>query len=302
MRKQKRITLVIALAVVIAGLGFYLWQSREPSFEGRSLSEWLWDGGQKGAVEESGAKEAVRQMGSKAIPTLLGKLRRKNSPISLKLMDLSRRLGVPHYVFAPEEAQEENGLAARGFEWLGSEASGAAPELIGIYHQNISETSQNCALKSLLFAAPAQSRALLNEALTNGFEEVRVTALWQLTPTNQPEVAVPLLINCLSDPSSRIQSMAAMKLRQFGTNALPAVPALLRLASSAPSNNRGTFTSWFTANRTLCLVDPQTAAKVLTNGPWTYEKYTNDLALAKARNQAKNNSRRRLAPPVQNDK
>jgi hypothetical protein len=162
--------------------------------------------------------------------------------------------------------------------------------LIDIYHQNISETSQHTALYSLIYVSPPpQCNDLLNEALTNRFELVRKTALWYLTPTNQPGIAVPLLIKGLRDPSARIQGMAASKLRQFGTNALPACPALVRLACSAPSNSTSTFDTWFAANRTLCMVDPQTAAKVLTNGFWTYEKYTNDLASAKARDEARTN-------------
>ena len=83
--------------------------------------------------------------------------------------------------------------------------------------------------------------------------------------------------------------MAALKLCQFETNAQPAVPALVRLACSAPSNTISGSGPWYVAGMTLCVVDPQTAGKVLTNGYWTYEKYANQLGLSKASDDAVTN-------------
>ncbi len=286
------------LAVVIAGLGTYLFRSREPSYQGKSLSAWLrspldlrglGDGGQ--------AKAAVRNIGTNAIPSLLRMLRETNSPFTIKMRDLSQRFDLPRFIFVPKTAEDENYFAAIGFEWLGSVASNAAPALIDIYHENISGASQYTTLLSLIaISQPPQYKAVLNEALTNNYTSVRWFALSQLTPTNQPGVAVPLLIKSLNDPSPRFREMAARKLRQFGTNALPAVPMLVRLACSAPSSSKIAGGYAFEANRTLCLVDPQTAAKVLTNGFWTYEKYTNGLALTNGTAAKRDQRRRRLEP------
>lgn len=274
-RNQERIVLVIMIAIVIAGLVFYLSPSREPRYQGKSLSTWLrakpvWP------EEDDLARIAVRNIGTNAIPTLLRMLRETNSPSTLKMIAFSQRFDLPLSTVLPKVAKDENHLAMRGFYWLGAEASNAAPELLNIYHQNISESSQYNALYSLIAVnPPPQCNALLNEALTNRFESVRRTALFQLTPTNQPDVAVPLLIKALGDPLSSTQFLAAHRLIRFGTNALLAVPALVRLACSAPSNSRDTSSPAFAANRTLCILDPQTAAKVLTNGFWTYEKFVN---------------------------
>ncbi len=312
-RKRKSVTLVIMLAVVITGLCIYLSRSREPGYQGKSLSQWLRQSARSEENDIGGAgtvsgKAAVRQIGTNAIPSLLAMLKRKSSPFALKMIALAQRHELPRSIFAPNVAEDENYLAQRGFHYLGADASNAAPELVRIYHQNISETSQNCALESLFFVSPPQSHALLNEALTNRFESVRLTALFHLTPTNQPDVAVPILVKGLSDPSSLVEQMSAFRLRKFGTNALPAVPALVRLAtaSSALGFNFGPALA---ANRTLCLLDPQTAAKVLTNGFYTYERFTNDLALAKARDEAQKNGpaaksdfSRHRPPPTQTNK
>ncbi len=235
-------------------------------------------------------------------------LKRKNSSFADKMAALSEKLHLPRSIYAPRDAEDENRLAANAFDWLGPVGSNATPALIEIYRQAISEASQVSALYSLIAVSPPpRCNAFLNEAFTNRDDSVRWIALSYLTPTNTPDVSVPLLIKSLSDRSSSIQNIAASRLSQFGTNALPAVPALVRLACSGPTNKLLSTSSgpWYRANRTLCVLDPQTAARVLTNGFWTYERFTNNLAsAAKARSEAATNGatakrvsgRRRLEP------
>src|SRR2546426_8934527 len=43
MKNQRRITILIGLGILLAGLGVCIFLPREPSYEGKSLSEWLKD-------------------------------------------------------------------------------------------------------------------------------------------------------------------------------------------------------------------------------------------------------------------
>ncbi|EEF59227.1 HEAT repeat domain-containing protein, partial [Pedosphaera parvula] len=110
------------------------------------------------------------------------------------------------------------------------------------------------------------------------FDQVRLKALCELTPTNTPETSVPLLIQGLADPSPMNRSIVASKLCKFGTNALPAVPALVPLAAMSATNP-----GYGPARHALIVLDRATAAKVLTNGPWTYERFTNRMGMMKNR-------------------
>lgn len=276
--------------VAILAVGIYgLTREREPRYQGKSLSAWLREMARKGDSEREIApvKAAVRQMGAEAVPSLLKMLRRKNnSPFAPKIIELCQRFDWLRPILAPKMAEEENSLARTGFDLLGPAASNAAPELIKIYHENISESSQLCALTSLFGVAPARGQLLLIEAATNRYDSVRGTALW-LTSRDRPDFAVPLLIKGLSDPTPRVQGMAALKLGEFGTNALPAVPALVRLVSvpSTAGNNE----LLLAAGITLCLVDPPTAARALTNAACSYDECMNQLGISTKRSDVETN-------------
>ncbi|MDB6112122.1 MAG: hypothetical protein JWR69_3872 [Pedosphaera sp.] len=277
--------LVLAVALTVAVVNYVKYR-HEPEYHGKQLSVWLTEGAiawSEGGDEATGpAKEAVRHMGTNALPALLRMVRAANSPFTLKWQALANKT---RFIPSPNLAENENSLAWQGFKWVGADATNAIPALIDIYHQNLSPTSQHAAFGILLEIAPKpELTALVKEAFTNRYDVVRMHAMWELTPTNQPEISVPILITCLSDPSRRVQTLAASKLRQFGTNALSAVPALVPLAV------RGTTNSFYNSARVALLhIDPATAAKVLTNGFWTYAQFTNEQAFYKARDEARTN-------------
>jgi len=274
-RKSRAVIWFITLAMLAGGIGLYtLTREREPSYQGKSLRTWLSQTGTTRIfpVGDDPVELAVRQMGTNAIPSLLEMLKRKSdSPFATKILDLSERFHALRYIFAPKQAWQENELAVKGFYCLGTVASNAAPELIRIYHENISDSSRSCALESFCYVSPASSKDLLSDALTNTNGNLRYVAL-QLIPTNQPDFAVPHLIKMLGDESADIQGQAAFKLIKFGTNSLPAVPELVKLACSAPTNYLSELGAWNAAAIALGKLDPQTAAKVLTNAYWANKK------------------------------
>jgi HEAT repeats len=256
--KRRTILLYTLLLLTAASLGYYYGlYSHEPTYEGRTCRGWLifnYTGGDK----NDEAPQAIRELGTNAIPTLLTMLRAEtNSAFLLQCRALCDKID---FFKGPLLAWEENLLAARGFGCLGSEATNAIPDLIAMYRQTNSPRLQAEALSVLSGITPTQqSTALMKEALTSSNVDLRLTAYLHFAERNQDN-ATPLLITALSDPSRQVQSMAAYQLQRFGTNAITAVPALLPLVATI-TNKNGYFDNF--AAKALRTIDPETAAKVL---------------------------------------
>src|SRR5882762_6938554 len=93
MRKRFRIAFAILAVVALAGSVREVWKPREPEpvFQGTPLSVWLTglDEGSNGPRPDfRAAREAVRQIGTNAIPALLRMFRAKDSALTLKLISL----------------------------------------------------------------------------------------------------------------------------------------------------------------------------------------------------------------------
>ncbi len=236
-RKQVVVASLFLSAIVISGVVFFFLQStREPVYQGKSLSVWL-----KGYdnIEElfkmNGAKlheldKVVSQVGTNAIPTLLRLLREKNS-----------------------NGHEE---ASNAFRVLGAKAKDAVPALIKIYEQNPSARVD--VLYSLGCIGPAAEGAVpwLLQRLTdtNGKERSWIVeALGQIHA--QSALVVPVLINCLDDSNSKVRVDAALALGEYGTDAKPAVPALIDLLNDKGKGVRNS------AALALKMIDPEAAVK-----------------------------------------
>jgi len=261
MRKRVQITLavllVVALVGVIASVVFWhLWPRREPVYQGRSLSSWLTNVASTGMLSASAA-EAVRQMGTEALPTLLRMLRAKDSSLKLKLMDWAERQPIVKIEHTP--AEELNLRAKCAFAALGAKAQSAVPALITIANQKISLESQTDAIHALGFIVPPAKEAVLSllRWATNADQEVRFGAILALGRIHaQPERVLPVLINALHDPASGVQHGAVWALQDFGPDAKVAVPALTNLLN-APYD----YESRFAATNALKAIDPEAAAK-----------------------------------------
>ena len=158
MGMSKRIGIVtgLLLAGVIIAL---LWRAssgpREPVFEERPLTSWLDHhvasssaSPPYGSPGWKKADEAIRHIGTNGIPTLLGMIRARDWPPSvLKVMETARRFRIP--VRKYRHAVTRNEEAEYAFEMLGTNAVAAVPDLIRIYEQDISPSSQRCAALSL---------------------------------------------------------------------------------------------------------------------------------------------------------
>jgi hypothetical protein len=259
----------IALALLLIALaGVSAWQGlrlREPFYQGKRLSDWLAVYKMEGMagvetwqvrLEQQEADEAVRRIGTNALPTLLRMLRAKDSALKVKCIGLAKRQHFIRIKYIPSE--ELNYRACSGFGVLGAKAQNAVPALIEIVNQNRSRASRWYAIQALVLVGPPAQEAipLLTSWATNADSSARsyaVNALGRIRA--EPERALPVLINALNDPDVQIRTAALLTLQGLGPNAKPALPVLVEFLSNAQSG-----IEWTYASNALKAIVPEAAA------------------------------------------
>jgi hypothetical protein len=238
MSKRLGIVSGLLLAIVLGLLVRRALDTPAPVFEGRTLSRWL-----DHHVATSAAKppynspgwkkadEALRQIGTNGIPTLLAMLRAKDPPpLVLKLLERARRHPWTriNYRYAMSRHEE----AAYAFEVLGKSAVSAVPELIKIYEKRISPSSQGCAAVALRHVGRGAQAALpvLIRDFTHTNGSLRFYAVSAVMDIGgEPAVVIPALMSALKDPSVDVRCNALAGLNRFGSVARPAVPEILKM-------------------------------------------------------------------------
>jgi tetratricopeptide (TPR) repeat protein len=153
---------------LFAGLGGLLWLTlapREPSYQGKPLSFWLSRAAESGLFladqKDPNAKEcreAIRGMGTNAIPMLLRILKAKDSALRRAAMDLVERQDFVRIPIGSVEEQKQKAQA--GFYLLGELASNAVPTLIDICQHPPSANSKEIAESTLMRLYPAKCVAV----------------------------------------------------------------------------------------------------------------------------------------------
>src|SRR5216683_1081317 len=142
MNKRLRIVIGLLLASVF---GFLVWEAldpREPVFEGRTLTSWLERHTPSTAADPPydspgwrKADEALRSIGTNAIPTLLQMIRARDPPpVVLKLLQAAGRYRWTRINY--RYAYWRNEEAEYAFQVLGTNAASAVPELIRMYEED----------------------------------------------------------------------------------------------------------------------------------------------------------------------
>jgi hypothetical protein len=236
MTKRIGIGLFFLLVLVAATVLWRATRPDEPIYEEKPLTRWLESHVPNSSADPpfnspgwKKADEALRHIGTNAIPTLLRMVRAKDPPqVILKLIDAAQQRGLAKQRYRRAYQRNEEGEYA--FEVLGTNAVAAVPELIAIYQANVSPSSQRCAALALGHIgrpAAAAIPVLLNDFThTNG--EVRfyaVSALYHIG--GEPSVVVPALKGVLRDPKPEVRWNASGALSKFGRRAQSAVPELL---------------------------------------------------------------------------
>ncbi len=275
--KKRGIMLAAVLAAVLGGLLWHVLSTVEPEpvYQGKRLSAWLEDyvpvvyptsmptAADKAAILRPWAADnAVRHIGTNAIPTLLRLLRARDSTFRLKLIALTQKQHFIKIHFVP--ASERNRQAGRAFLALGSTAKDALPALLAIYEEKVSAHSQECALLAVVGIGPDAKPALpllLKVASDTNTPDpeailVRRAAICAIGSIHGvPRLAVPVLIKALSDQDREVRYGAVWALVHFGADAKPAVPALFELLKDPDSAVR------LSAISAIERIDPEAATQ-----------------------------------------
>jgi hypothetical protein len=246
MWKGRRFLAVIVGVVVVAAVAWGVWSvhRREPVYEGKPVSYWLEGYEPSGNSVSTGkglapptwaeANIAFQHMGADAIPNLLQALQWRDSPMKRQV-----RAALAKVPFVRIRPISENlgWLAEKALVSLGPSASNAVPRLVMDLSQDGSAFCQTTIPAILAAIGPAAAPAiptLVRMTMHTNFI-VRMDAIYALRKIGaEPEVVVPVLIQCLKDPDPGVRSYAARALQDFGKDAISAVPALEELSRTEP--------------------------------------------------------------------
>jgi HEAT repeat protein len=205
------------------------------------------------------AQEAVRQIGTNAIPYLLRLAKPWGSPVKEKASAL-----LPRTFFAKYQTSKSRDrfLAVYGFTLLGSTARPAVPALMNMLNDDDADIRATAA-RSLGGIGPGAQDAApaLIGRLHDPIQRVWAAAAGALDlipPTSEEEV--PALVHILKGPQkdSKVTVRLMDRLGTFGSRASAAVPAILLYVDEQDADTR------VSAAKALGQIDPAAAAKVGT--------------------------------------
>jgi HEAT repeat protein len=238
MFNKRHLVFTLALLVAVAlALIFCASGPHELEYRGRRLREWVGELQYPSFTgEHREAAKALREIGTNAVPWLIGELRAKDSLLTVKLRTLLQRQ--TWLKIRLREAASRRRLAALACRQLGPAAKQAIPALTE--NLQIVDASDPFNVPLALAAIGAESLPALVGALTNQEERVRYAAsaaLGELRAPAQP--AVPMLVAMLTDKNETVRLYAARSLGMIGGNGQQAVPGLIHcLGDGSPPVRR----------------------------------------------------------------
>lgn len=178
----RRILLAVAATIVIAGVCVCALRPREPVYQGKRLSGWLNEMEELQSFPSIGraqrwgrAEEAVRQMGTNAMPQLLQMLRVKDSWLKRQVMKLWSNQSIVPMPFKTATVRKRQ--AVLGISALGPAAKPYLPQMVELLSDR--ETA-SYAVGAMAGIGP-DALAPLTAALESPHLEVRLhaaLALW----------------------------------------------------------------------------------------------------------------------------
>lgn len=196
--RRRGILILVVLAVLAAVAAILCFSPEpEPDYRGRSLSQWLQVPG-RSSPEGTRVDEAIRQIGTNALPCLLRWIRARRPPCSA-LVESGK---VPQWFVSPllrcplgrSLWHDRFDDASVCIMILGAEARPTIPALVRVINRSKDPYRVSRAMLTLSFIGPD---------------------------------SVPALADCLLDPREGVRVAVAGHLGQFGAKARPVLPALL---------------------------------------------------------------------------
>jgi hypothetical protein len=245
---KKRRLILLALALIAASvITILLWPGeREPEYQGKKLSEWLL--GYRSAraqSEQAEAANAVRQIGTNAIPWLVEWISCDDELPAWRLRlfhwaSEHRRIAKGKMFRSLVHIPEMDKILAgcHGFEILGPAAKDAVPELSHIMHGPMLYGKARRAVLALSkignHALPVLLSALSNESQTNRYWIAWCIGNMRDLGTNV-DSTVPALVQCIKGKDKELGGAAAEALGKLHPTPDLAIPAL-KLASHDSDN------------------------------------------------------------------
>jgi len=199
MKRARLITIVVAV-LLFGWLTIHLARNKEPSYEGRTLTEWLATG-EKGEWLEPSSPHAywfvakscapIQAIGTNGIPTLLGLLKAHDSKPKRFFVSLHDRQSLDHLRSLPDWFKQEMGV--NGFAVLGKDGISAVPELVKLLHDGTGDNGDN----SVSFAASQALEHLLN------------------CVRDDKAICLPALRTVLNDPDGEWPLLAAYRIKDW---------------------------------------------------------------------------------------
>jgi HEAT repeat protein len=231
---QKRRILFLATTCLAVALVALPAGSAEPKYQGRSLTKWLslFREAEADTAQEKRASEAVRAIGTNAIPQLLRMLTSEDFQVQMDAKSAFTILGPVAAPAVPALAKLLAGtneldmfMAAQALGEIGAPALPVLMETLTNRHYKVA-TQAYLAIPALgTNARPAIPILLRDLQHPNHFYRERAAgALGGLHI--EPEIVVPALTNLLDDPSPAARWIALNALGAFGPAARSAVPVI----------------------------------------------------------------------------
>ncbi len=258
---RRKLLLVSCVLAAAMGMALFLsLRSGEPSYHGRTLTDWLeqYSSMKSSPEQDREAKAAVRAMNTgKVIPRLLEMVAAEDGTVRSWLLQKREDWNIPYLNL--RSADEINHWGLNGFIILGTNGASAVPTL----SKWLDESNRAVPAVSCLGAIGDPAEAPVCRALTNADPEVRGCAAKNLAcvtrdmnlylrlmsnaladpvagvrssavhalgqQTGDPEEVIPILTAVLEDPSEEVAIDAFQSLRLFGTNALKAFSAITNI-------------------------------------------------------------------------
>jgi len=229
MKRRPIILAAFLLAAAATGL-WVCWPPPEPSYHGKRLRQWLDDFDGSGSPKEAVAKDAIRQMGSQALPALVDLLGRTDVPFKKRLASWLERQSLVQIRFTWAETRRVQ--AARAIVVIGPAAKTAVPDLSRLLAK---DATRGAAVIALSAIGPEVVSAMTN-LFSHPNVRVRRAAVEVVGAAAQNgAMATPALLRVLRDSSQSARGSAARALGGFGQEATAAIPELTRLLSTDES-------------------------------------------------------------------
>ncbi len=221
--------LCLAIATVLG----VRYATREPTYNGRTLGQWVLDVKSSDPKIRANAEAALRAMGPQAVKGLSFTLVKEPGLLTRFIQSLGRStpriLKTPlHRVFNPGQQISDKYAAAEALKIMGTNAEAAVPAL-GRMLESPNVLLSSAAGQALGKIGPSAVPVLI-EALDNGDYNIRANAcaaLGELGTNSAP--AIPRLTKILVDDTGPIIGSASWSLSRIGS---PAVLPLTQLLSN----------------------------------------------------------------------